>query len=366
MMLARAVLAQVHGQRFGPLLSGGALVGLRAIGAVGQALDRLLVPGLRDQAVRSPVIIIGAPRTGTTFLHRTLVSLGVGQGQQLWQMLVPSLVLQRALAPLVPRLEALSPARHHDAAVHETGLGAVETEDAALLFRHFDGLFPYAFLLSWDPTERFAEVDPTRPGATARDLDHLEGLWRRRLVAAGPGARVVAKAASLALRVPELLARFPDARLIYTVRDPVAAIPSALSLVQSTLAARFGLSVAELAARDPAALARHRHRVYRALVGLHEDFARAWGAPDFPRERVLVVDHDDLVHRAAPTLARVLDFAAHPRDGRLDTALAELGARQARRRSGHRYGPADFGLDADQIRRDCATSRATFRAGRAA
>ena len=357
MLLARDVLAQVFGQRLGPLVSGGALAAMRTMGQVGQALDGLLYPALAETPVRSPVSIIGAPRTGTTFLHRKLVELGVGQGQALWQMLAPALTLQGVLGPLVPHLEALSPARHHNAAAHETSLQAVETEDAALMFRYFDGLFAYAFLLAWAEPDLFGEIDPLRPGATARDLAFLERIWRRRTFDTGPGARVVAKAASLALRVPQILEKFPDARLIYTVRDPVEAIPSALSLVTSTIQARFGTDGSDL---DPAAQARHRERIYGALVGLHEEFARAWSRPSFPRDRVLIVHHDSLVHDCDATMREVLHFVNHPIDNAVSTAIQETDRRQRERRSAHRYDLASFGLTADRIQRDCALSLSCF------
>ena len=53
------------------------------------------------------------------------------------------------LKPFIPLLEKVSPARFHAHAAHETNLTAVETDDPALLFRYFDGLFLYGFFLAW-------------------------------------------------------------------------------------------------------------------------------------------------------------------------------------------------------------------------
>lgn len=320
--------------------------GLRALAAVGQSVDGLLPASLQGEPVRSPLVLIGPPRTGTTFLHRTLVGLGAGRGTALWQMVYPAVSVQRVLRPALPLLERVSPARHHSSAAHATGLGKMETEDASGLFRDLSGFLAYAFLLSWAEEDLADAADPTTdPGAA---LSALEALWRRGGVAQ-PGARVVAKAPSAALLVRPALARWPGARFVYTLRDPLEAIPSALSLVQGTLDSRFDLERV-----DPARLARHRARLVEALVTLLNRFAEDWAAPGFPQESVLLIRSERLVSAPGNTLRAVLAHAGAPIDAALEAGIARIATRQRTFRSRHLYDLADFGLDPDAIRAACA------------
>ena len=148
MKLAYRVIRRVFGQWIAPLFAGLGFTLLRLSVIVGQAIDRLLSGRLRKTELRSPIVIVGNPRTGTTFLQRYLVKSGVGCGQELWRMLYASLTLQVFVRPLLPLLEKISPARHHSTAAHKTSLSSVETDDVSFLFRYFDGFFLYAFVPS--------------------------------------------------------------------------------------------------------------------------------------------------------------------------------------------------------------------------
>ena len=59
------------------------------------------------------------------------------------------------------------------------------------------------------------------------------------LVATGSD-RVLAKHFSLTDRVPQFLEEFPDARILYMVRDPLEVIPSSMSLVIGVIDRAFG------------------------------------------------------------------------------------------------------------------------------
>src|SRR5262249_25504271 len=154
--------------------------------------------------VHRPIVLVGNPRTGTTFLQRFLVDQGFGAGMELILMLYPSLILQKLLRPLVPLLEKVSPARFHSTDAHVTSLGSVETDDVAVLFRYLDGFFLYGFFLSFDEEERLPWFDPRLRDTAARDLGWLDALWRRSLVL-HRADRNVAKLFSLAVRLPRFL-----------------------------------------------------------------------------------------------------------------------------------------------------------------
>ena len=112
-------------------------------------LDWLIHPIRLTKKIKNQILIVGNPRSGTTFIHRYLSNNGMGTGSKLYQMIFPSIILQKLVEPFLPFLEKISPARYHSDAVHKTSLRALETDDPSLLFRFFGGFFLYAFILSW-------------------------------------------------------------------------------------------------------------------------------------------------------------------------------------------------------------------------
>ena len=116
------VLRRTFGRPVAPLFVAVVFGLLRTIVAIGMALDHLFFPRLRKVRANRPIVLVGNPRTGTTFLQRFLADEGFGSGMELFLMLYPSLVLQRLLKPFLPLLEKLSPARFHSTEAHQTSL----------------------------------------------------------------------------------------------------------------------------------------------------------------------------------------------------------------------------------------------------
>ena len=94
------------GKNFGtwisPLISAILIVILKIVRTVFMALDYIFFPSIWSKRIKKPIMIIGNPRSGTTFLHRYLVDNGLGTGSQLWQMIYTSITLQKILRPLLP------------------------------------------------------------------------------------------------------------------------------------------------------------------------------------------------------------------------------------------------------------------------
>jgi hypothetical protein len=343
--LAWGVAARTFGVRFSPAVSLVLFLWLRTLSSVGMWLDARL---FTLPAVKRPILIVGNPRTGTTFLHRFLSDHGVGRGQPLWRMLFPARVLQPFLRPLLPIVEKISPARHHATVAHEVSLTSVETDDVSLLFRFFDGFFLFGFFLAWADEDLSPMFDPTVRNEDARDFAWFEALWSRGMHADGAG-RVVAKPFGAQARAPAFLAHFPDAKILYMVRDPLAVIPSALSLVSGALDQRFGFWRLPEADRR-----RWVERVYSGLLGLMRRFHDDWTAGRIPRDRVYIVRYDRLMADFEAVMHDIAAFVEHPIDDSLRAAIRETADRQRNYTSEHKYDLAKFGLDEERIRRDCA------------
>ncbi|MEC7241797.1 MAG: sulfotransferase [Myxococcota bacterium] len=352
--LTYGVLGRTFGTWLSPVFSFLLFCILRTLMFVGMLLDYVFFWRLWSKKVESPVVIVGTPRSGTTFLHRSLVKQGVGAGFQLYRMLFSSLVAQVLIKPFLPIMEKLSPARHHVAAAHKTSLVSVETDDVAVLFRYLDGFFLYGFFLSWDEADHKSLVDPRIRDTSARDYGWMEAIWRRNLVA-HKSDRVVAKLFTLCMRLPSFQERFPDARIIYMVRDPVDVIPSTMSLMSGPLQAKFGFWDLEPALRE-----RFLERLYQGLVDLYRGFHDDWTSERIDRDKVFLCPYPRLMGDYEALMTEMHTFLGEAPSEELAAQLKADAEAQRTRKSGHKYDLGKFGLDADRIRRDCAFVYETF------
>jgi hypothetical protein len=312
------------------------------------ALDPLFFPSLRNTRVERPIVIVGNPRTGTTFLQRFLVEHQFGIGQHLYRSLYPPILLQKGLRPLLPLLEKVSPARFHKSAAHDTNLSSVETDDVTIFFRYLDGFFLYGFFLAWLPEDVQSMFDPKVRDTSRRDFDWLEAVWRRSLVAQG-GGRIVAKLFSTGPRTPAFLERFPDTSILYMVRDPVEVIPSTFSLVTGVLETAFGYSKLPADVRD-----RYNERLYLGIVALWKAFHDDWTSGRIDRSRVMVVSYPRMMRDFDGLMDEMARFfGITPTPAQLE-AIRRTAAEQRAYVSKHTYKLEKYGLSAERIRRDCA------------
>lgn len=353
-LLAWSAVGRTWGVWLAPAITLVLFATLRINLAIAMALDPLVFPSFRRARVMRPIVIVGNPRTGTTFLHRFLVDGKLGAGQELWRMLYPSLIAQTVLRPVIPALERISPARHHATVAHDTSLFSVETDDVGVFFRYFDGFFLYGFLLAWHETEQRDLFDFATRDTSPRDFAWWEAVWRRSMAWTGRD-RVVAKMFSVGPRLPAFLERFPDARVLYMVRDPVAVIPSGLSLVTGVLDKRFGFWNLPEAVRQ-----RYIERLYAALVTLMRRFHDDWVGGRIPADKVRIVRFDRMMADFEGEMREICAFVGHEPDAALLAEIRRMAEKQRQFKSEHEYDVVRFGLTAERIRKDCAFVYDTF------
>lgn len=350
----RGIVRRVFGARaFGLVVSIYVPV-LRLVVNIGRGLDRIFFPSIAKKTIKSPIVLIGNPRTGTTFLQRFLTDHKIGAGMELYRMVFASLTLQTILRPLLPILEAVSPARYHKPEVHKTSLSTVETDDASMITRFFDGFFLYGFFLAFDDEDLLYTVDPKLRDTSERDFAWIKSLWQRNLIA-HRADRVVAKLFSVSPRAPQFLQEFPDARLLYMARDPVDIFPSGMSLVTGVLDEVFGFWSLPEPVRQ-----QWLDRIYKAFVMLLERFHEDYTAGRIPEENVYVVRYDRMMKEFEVVMEEMLAFLDHEPSDELRQIIAERADKQRAYKSKHKYDLAKFNLDKDKIRQDCAFFYETF------
>ncbi len=348
------IIAKNFGKWISPIFTGLFINLLFLKVSVFMFLDFLFFKSIRKGKIQSPIIVVGNPRSGTTFLHRYLVKHSFGAGTKLYQLLFPSVILQALIKPLIPLLEKVSPTKHHSTDAHKTSLNSIETDDASLLFRYLDGFFLYGFFLSWSNENLFDWVDPKKRDTSIRDFNWFESIWLRSQLSNSQD-RVVGKLFSVSANVPKFLNRFPSAKLIYLIRDPLKVIPSGLSLVTGVLDKKFGFwSLPEN---------RKKHfinNLYNALVQLQIRFHDDWIDNKFDRSKVMIVRFDEMMNDFESVMNDIMNFTDYKKNNDTIKDIIITAKKQREYQSNHKYDLKKFGLSEAQIKNDCKVIYDTF------
>ena len=312
-------------------------------------LDEIFYRGYRSVLVREPLFVLGPPRTGTTHLHRVLSADPNTTTFRTWECLFGLSVSSRKLLLALARLDrALGrPAGRLGAwlgrrltgsmdDIHPVGLDDPEEDLLCLLPLAACFLlvipFPRAAWL-WD----IARFD------TALGKDEKRELlgWYRRciqkhLYVFGADKRFLSKNASFSGMAAALLTEFPDARILYTSRDPRAAVPSQLSSLRPALeACGFPEYPGEL--RDAIVdLLRYYYEHLYEVASRH-------------RDRMALLYNEDLKNDLSATVVAALNSVGLAVDDGFRDSLLIMSAESREHRSAHRYTPEQFELSDELI-----------------
>ena len=322
----------------------------QALHWLGFLLDEILFRGYRKVEVHNPVFIIGPPRTGTTHLHHVLSGDERTTTFRTWECLFALSVTGRKLCLGLAALDRLL----------GRPVGRLGARLGRSMLNSMDDIHPLGLS---DPEEDFLCLMPLAacfllvvpfPDArwlwrTAR-LDTDAGVDERRrlmryyrrciqkhLYVFGPDCQFLSKNASFAGLSEALLDEFPDARILATVRDPLAAVPSQLSSL------RPGLAACGFAEVPPA----FRDALLDLLVFYYEHLADVAGRhPD----RIAFISNDDLKHELEASITRAYSKVSLDMSPQFAGVLRHASQASRRHRSSHRYSLDEFDLSEELIR----------------
>ena len=230
---------------------------------------------------------------------------------------------------------------------HKTSLTSVETDDVSLLFRYLDGFFFYGFFLTFDKEDLFHWVDPKIRDTSRRDFDWYESMWKRNLIT-NKKDRYIGKLFSLSSNLPNFQKKFPDAKIIYMIRDPLSVIPSGLSLVTGVLDKRFNFW-----SLDESIKRQFIKRLYNALIELLLRFQKDWENQKIDKEKVFIVRFDSMMEDFDTLMVNLLDFLDVEKNDGMMEKIKQVAKQQRQYKSGHKYDLEKFELTKEQIQNDC-------------
>jgi omega-hydroxy-beta-dihydromenaquinone-9 sulfotransferase len=313
-------------------------------------LDDLIFPAYRKQPIEKPLFILGNFRTGSTFLHRLLwrdaATFTAMRTADIF--LMPS-ITQRRIAHLLGRIDAwvgapfarlvkrfddrfLRPIR-----IHPISLFGPE-EDETVLMYIWSSLFVCFLFPFWDELPPYQYFDSAIP---KRERDQIMGFYRacvqRHLYAAGGGPCYVSKNPAFTPKIETLLEVFPDARIVYLVRNPLDMLPSTPSW----------LSYAWHISSDPLEAFPYREQVVELTQHWFEHPLKVLDANPSPHQ--LIVNFEDLIQHPDRVVHDLYLQLGYPESVELDQMLSDAVSKSRNHQSGHDYNYEAMGFTREEI-----------------
>jgi hypothetical protein len=306
--------------------------------------DRLIEehPEIEKEEIRRPLFVVGWPRTGTTLLQRLLCLHQDARYIPVWEaysilaeehgrtldMRLRRRRARRAMNLLkwvAPQLNAMHPMNLDD------------PDECYHLFRNYYAMpagWDFAYLPSYWEWFRQQSAVPAYK-AHKKQLQILQWYDRR--------GHWVLKSPQHLAGLPALMQVYPDARIIYTHRDPAEAMGSYCSLV----AVAWGMT------SDAVNLRRVADYVL-TTAAYSQKIARET-LPSIPKDQIYHVDYRDLTRNPKKTVATAYEHLGYPRDEGLGDRMDRwLQPDRPSGRKPHKYDLSDFGLTAEGVRRSLA------------
>jgi hypothetical protein len=335
-VLCESVSAEAQLNAFGQMAVPGAIVGALS--------NRLRItdwikrhPGVSDEQIESPLVVIGMFRAGTTFLTYLLEQDPAHRPLFRWEA-------GNCIPPPDPRTVADDPRIAATRATMEM-MDKLDPRSRVVQSEEPDGPTECISVTNQDFKSVVYEAMTNIPtyGAWLKDADLTSAYEYHRKVlqvlqSGGVRGRWSLKAPAHAMNLEALHAVYPDARLVVTHRDPLVVTASACSLI-TTLTRTFSDADHHLYIGE-----HWIEMLERSVAGLNR-FRDA-----NPDVKIVDVHYADLNRAPLDTLRRVYrEFGGELQGAALAAMTRRLEVRKKDRFGKHGYTLADYGIDSGEL-----------------
>ncbi|MFO7751583.1 MAG: sulfotransferase [Desulfobacteraceae bacterium] len=318
---------------------------------IGFFLDEIFFPKYKSVQIRSPVFIVGVPRSGTTFLHRVLANdTERFTTMSLWELILAPSVTERKLWLALARLDGWmgAPFSRIIGWVERYAFGSFDSIHRISLSDPEEDYFllvpVYACLILILPFPFFEELGYLAffdDKANEKEKDRIMAFYRsclqRHLYVRKSGKTFFSKNVAFSPMIGSLIGHFPDCRIIGTVRNPMDAVPSHISSMMAG-AEVFDNDTGGEEFRD------QLMEIQRyAYARIHDRLSR------LPESRHMIVKMEDLQATLQQVVHSIYERFGFRMSPGFKALIHSLDERQRRYKSGHSYDPASFGLTAEMI-----------------
>jgi hypothetical protein len=311
-------------------------------------LDDLLFPGYKTHPVEKPLFILGNFRSGSTFLHRLLSRDDNFTSLTTWDIYLAPSVTQKKITQLISRLDYKLGGYLHRLlyAFDRSTLGKIRIhpisffkpeEDENIHLQNWDGFFVSFLFPFMDELPDYQHFD------VALDLEHKQrimqfykSILQRHLFANG-AKFFVAKNPAFSPKIETLTEFFPDARIIYLVRNPLDMLPSTVSWINY--------------ARSQFSEPLEKYQYLDEIL----DFTQHWYRHPLnfldanPSPRHLILGYDELIQNPEGVIRGFYEQFGYPDQPALDKIVTEAVAETLAYKSDHIYSYEEMGFTRQQI-----------------
>jgi len=308
-------------------------------------VDEILFPAYRKTKIEKPVFIMSNPRSGTTYLHR-LMTLDEGRFAyfKLYQTIGNSITFNK-LIHFFGRIDKRigQPLRRFfdwtDKVffkgwkdIHPMGWNHSEEDEAQFVFSFTSPavclMFPYLKSYDWiNFPDNYSQKKANKL------MDFYENSLKRFMYSEGKGKQLLDKNVLSTGRVKLLLDRFPDAHIIYPVRNPYNTVPSLISMFTSSwkLICPFIPEDSE---------------EYRQLGYLAIAYYKHWDevSGNIPANRFYSISYDKLVESPIKVIHGIYSHFGMDISPEFNQSLLKMGKRNKNYVSKHIYSLEQYGM----------------------
>jgi len=323
---------------------------LLTVVTVGRLVDELLFFGYRNTKIDKPVFIIANPRSGTTYLHRLLC---LDEERYSYTLLYHTILPCISLVKLIQVLGWLdskvgSPLRNFFdwlngvvfagwKNIHPMGFNQSEEDEGMFVFPLMTpGIFLLIPFINEMDDSKFMDEMPAHKRKAL--MQYYVNSLQRFMYATGRNKIFLSKNVMSTGRFQCLIEHFPDAKVVYLIRNPYNVIPSFISMFTAAW------------------------KAHSPDVGDDSPEARAWGElgiryyqyfyemrAKFPKNQLVTVAYKNLVERPYETVTSIYQQFDMPMSDAFLNRLEEKTKVSRTYKSKHSYSLEQYGLTAKDI-----------------
>lgn len=316
---------------------------------LGMLIDNIFFPGYRNQKVKEPFFIMGNPRSGTTFMQTTFaLDEETFTHLTLYDILIPSISVRKfikllekidnfifrgILAKGVHKIEGFI--FHGIGNIHPMALRRPE-EDAILIHTFISAmillLFPFPEELGYIlMIDNFDEKDKKK------HIKFYEKSIKRHVYNSG-GKKLLSKNTLLIGCAKTMIELFPDAKIVYIIRNPYEAIAS----LQSMMYTFWRLPAPEIEKNSP-----ELRKVAEIAINMFK-YANEL-TKELPPERLMVVKYEDFLSKPKEIVEKVYKWLGIEMSETFIKKLDEKLSEERKFKSKHKYSQDEFGITRKEI-----------------
>jgi hypothetical protein len=312
-------------------------------------LDDIFFPAYKNHPIEKPLFILGNLRSGSTFLHR-LLSRDVETFTSLttWDIYLTPSVTQKKITQLISRLDTKLGGHLHRLlyAFDRRTLGQVRIhpisffqpeEDENIHLHIWDGYFVTFLFPFMDEMPNYQHFDEAlSPEHKRRIMTFYKSMLQRHMYATGK-KYFVAKNPAFSAKIETVAEFFPDARIIYLVRNPLDMLPSTISWI----------NYARRMFTEPKETYLYRDEIV--------DMTQYWYShplrylDSHPSPRHLILKYDDLIQRPEHVIRSFYEQFGYPDKPGMEIIVDHAVKEALSHSSDHVYSYEEMGFTREQI-----------------